>query len=132
MISLTLCFPYSMIVNYFGIIRTVKAFFPLLKAQAREYKQARVINVVSMAGLVVGGFAAPYHGSKFAAEALSSCLRSELNQWHVKVVTVNPSFHKTPLVTGMQQNLTKVWEQVPSSKQDEYGDGKYDRACIRP
>jgi len=61
-------------VNYFGIIRTVKAFLLLLKAQAREYRYDRIVNVMSMAGLVTGGFAAPYHASKFAAQALSSCL----------------------------------------------------------
>jgi len=95
----------------------------LLKAQAREYRYARIVNVVSMAGLVTGGFAAPYHGSKFAAEALSSCLRSELRNFHIQVVTVNPSFHKTPLVTCMRQNVINMWEQVPPAIQEEYGEG---------
>lgn len=116
-------FQQDMDVNYYGMIRTCKAFMPILKAQAHDYKRARVVNVVSMAGLVVGGFAAPYHGSKFAAEAFSSCLRSELKHFGVKVVTVNPSFHKTPLFTGMLPNVTKMWEQLPASKREEYGEG---------
>jgi len=96
----------------------------MLKAQAREYKLARIINVVSMAGLVTGGIASPYHGSKFAAEAFSSCLRSEMRNFNVQVVTVNPSFHKTPLVTGMRQKVLDMWEQVPASLKNEYGEGK--------
>lgn len=79
--------------------------------------------MVSMAGLVTGGFAAPYHGSKFAAEALSSCLRTELGVWNVQVVTVNPSFHKTPLVTNMRQKVHEMWNRVPPSIQEEYGEG---------
>jgi NAD(P)-dependent dehydrogenase (short-subunit alcohol dehydrogenase family) len=115
-------FQQDMDVNYFGIIRTVKAFLPMLKSQAKEYKLARVVNVVSMAGLVTGGFAAPYHGSKFAAEALSSCLRSELRNFNVQVVTINPSFHQTPLVTGMRQKVHEMWNRVPAWKQDDYGE----------
>ena len=110
-------------VNYFGIIRTVKACFPLLKAQACDYSDARIINVVSMAGLVTGGFAAPYHGSKFAAEGLTDCLRKEMRVFHVKVVTVNPSFHETPLTTAMRGVLTKTWTELPPSQRDEYGEG---------
>ena len=116
-------YAFDDVVNYYGIVRTVKAFYPILKAQAKEYKAARVVNVVSMAGLVVGGFAAPYHGSKFAAEALSSCLRSELQSWNVQVVTVNPSFHETPLTLGMRQTIINMWENVPASVRDEYGEG---------
>lgn len=95
----------------------------MLKSQAKDYKLARVVNVVSMAGLVTGGFAAPYHGSKFAAEALSSCLRSELRNFNVQVVTINPSFHETPLVTGMRQKVHDMWNRVPAWKQDDYGEG---------
>lgn len=97
----------------------------MLKSQAKEYKLARVVNVVSMAGLVTGGFAAPYHGSKFAAEALSSCLRSELRNFNVQVVTINPSFHQTPLVTGMRQKVHEMWNRVPAWKQDDYGEGTF-------
>ena len=88
-------------VNYYGIIRTVKAFYPILKVQANEYRAACMVNMVSIAGWMVGGCLAPYHGSKFAAEALSSCLHSEMQSWNVQVVTVNPSFHEMPLTLGM-------------------------------
>jgi NAD(P)-dependent dehydrogenase (short-subunit alcohol dehydrogenase family) len=111
----------TILVNYFGMIRTIKAFLPLLKAQARDYKDARVINIVSMAGLVVGGLAAPYHGSKYAAEALSTSLRMELRPFHIRVITVNPSFHTSPLTSNMRQSLTKMWNDLPLNRQEEYG-----------
>ena len=111
-----------LLVNYFGMIRTIKAFLPSLKAQARDYKDARVINIVSMAGLVVGGLAAPYHGSKYAAEALSTSLRMELHPFHIRVITVNPSFHTTPLTTNMRKTVTEMWNGLPSNLQEEYGD----------
>jgi NAD(P)-dependent dehydrogenase (short-subunit alcohol dehydrogenase family) len=111
-----------LLVNYFGMIRTVKAFLPLLKAQARDYKEARVVNVISMAGLVVGGFAAPYHGSKYAAEALSTSLRMELRPFGIQVITVNPSFHTSPLTTNMRHDVQQLWNELPLHKRNEYGE----------
>lgn len=116
-----------LLVNYFGMIRTIKAFLPLLKVQARDYRDARVINIVSMAGLVVGGLAAPYHGSKYAAEALSTSLRMELRPFHIRVITVNPSFHTSPLTINMRQSVTKMWSDLPSNLQEEYGDDFFEQ-----
>ena len=101
-------FRRDMEVNCFGMIRVTKALLPLLKrAGARSSSSSssmaapRVVNVTSMAGLMPVPFMAPYCGSKHAAEAVSACLRTELIPWGVKVVTMNPSFHQTPLVSNV-------------------------------
>jgi NAD(P)-dependent dehydrogenase (short-subunit alcohol dehydrogenase family) len=104
------------------MIRTVKAFLPLLKDQARDYKEARLVNVTSMAGLMVGGFAASYHGSKYAAEALSTSLRMELRPFGIQVITVNPSFHTSPLTRNMRQDALQMWIDLPSNKREDYGE----------
>ena len=44
-------------VNYMGEVRCCKAFLPIFKEQAikKSYTNARIFNMVSMAGMVSGG-----------------------------------------------------------------------------
>eukprot|EP00619_Florenciella_sp_RCC1007_P014103 CAMPEP_0205905792 /NCGR_PEP_ID=MMETSP1325-20131115/1555_1 /ASSEMBLY_ACC=CAM_ASM_000708 /TAXON_ID=236786 /ORGANISM="Florenciella sp., Strain RCC1007" /LENGTH=237 /DNA_ID=CAMNT_0053271735 /DNA_START=72 /DNA_END=785 /DNA_ORIENTATION=- len=68
----------DMEVNYFGLVRTSKAFLPLLKETARSKSAAyrpRIVNVTSVAGLTPCAFLGPYTASKHAAEAFTSALR---------------------------------------------------------
>lgn len=110
------------------MVRCCKEFLPILKEQAvnkRQYQGCRVLNVVSMAGLVTGGIGmASYQASKFAAQAFTECLRDELKVFGIQVGSINPSFHGTPLVKGIDDKLNQLWESLPSKKRDEYGEGK--------
>ena len=112
------------------MVRCCKAFLPIFKDQAvkRTYKDMRIFNVTSMAGLVTGiiGLSA-YAGSKHAANAFSSVLRLELKSFGIQVTTVNPSFHATPLVHGMGDATTKMWENLDDSIREEYGEAFYER-----
>lgn len=112
-------------VNYFGMICVTKAFFPLFKAQAcgGQIDGLRILNIISMAGLVTNPIAPSYIGSKHAAEAFSACLRHEMQGWGVKVVSVNPSFHGTPLVNGMEASAIKLCNTLSGEQKEEYGEG---------
>ena len=115
-------------VNFFGIVRTTKAFLPLFKEQAcnKIHTDARIINITSVAGLVTSAGKSSYHASKFAAEAFSSSLRLELKStFGIDVVTVNPSFHKTPLLGSPGKRIDKIWEGLSLKMRAEYGDGKF-------
>lgn len=114
----------NMEVNYFGMIRTTQAFLPILKSQAisRTYNTGRIINMVSMAGLIATGDFGPYNGSKFAAEAFSTALRHELWPYGIQVATVNPSFHSSPLTHAMGCNLTKEWSALDGDTRQEFGE----------
>jgi NAD(P)-dependent dehydrogenase (short-subunit alcohol dehydrogenase family) len=106
----------------------VKAFLPIFKRQAAEqtYGDARIMNVVSMAGMLsAGGMAmTPYEVSKNAAEAFTDGLRLEMKMFGVDVIAVNPSFHKTPLATGIRRRLEKdIWDQLNPKIKKEYGQG---------
>lgn len=114
--------------NFFGIIRTVKAFLPRLKQQALQdgYRGARILNMVSVAGLVSSrGFgAAPYFSSKRAAQCFSQCLRYELQPFHVQVGTINPTCHGTPLVLGAVDAQKRKWMALSEKNRREYGEGE--------
>lgn len=73
--------------NVFGVIRTVKAALPALKASR---------GVLAIMGSVSGYLAvpgsAPYSMSKFAVRALAESLRGELAPSGVGVVLISPGF----------------------------------------
>ncbi len=73
-------------VNYFGVVRTIQAFVPLLReftARSQSRQRAHIVLVSSMGGLLSGGGFSPYAPSKFAVEALADSLRGELAEWNI-------------------------------------------------
>jgi NAD(P)-dependent dehydrogenase (short-subunit alcohol dehydrogenase family) len=106
----------------------VKAFLPIFKRQAAEqtYADARIMNVISMAGMISasGLSMSTYEVSKNAAEAFTDGLRLEMKMFGVDVIAVNPSFHKTPLLEGVRQKLEKdLWDPLNPKVKKEYGQG---------
>ena len=75
-------------INYLGSLWSVRAFLPALEAA----RNARIVNVVSVAGTVAVG---PYSASKHAQLALSRSLAAELRPRGIRVLTVNPGFVHT-------------------------------------
>ena len=124
-----LWFALTCSVNYLGLIRCCKAFLPMLKRQAIQgIYRGRILNLTSSAGLVWGlpGLSA-YSSSKHAANIVSDYLRLELKTaFGIPVVTVNPSFHDTPMVNGMKDYADQQWEnEVSPEKKQEYGQDFY-------
>jgi NAD(P)-dependent dehydrogenase (short-subunit alcohol dehydrogenase family) len=119
-------FERDMEVNYFGALRVVKAALPLIKDQATaatssaRYTGTCVVNVTSMAGLVSSPNMGAYTGSKHAMEAVSTCLSYELKPWGCNVTTVNPSFHRTPLVEGIEGFVDVMYRESEVARRD-YG-----------
>ncbi|CAG5118002.1 unnamed protein product [Candidula unifasciata] len=72
-------------VNLFGAIRVIKAVLPLIRQT-----EGRVINVTSERGYNPWKNSSPYCTSKFGLEAFSACLRREMADFKVKVITVAP------------------------------------------
>lgn len=72
--------------NFFGVVRMVYAFLPTLIAS----RGGRIINISSIAGLIVSPAYGLYSSSKFALEAYTEALRYELFQTNVKVSLVEP------------------------------------------
>lgn len=64
----------TMEVNFFGPMRMIRAFAPMLKANGG----GAVVNVLSAGGIVAVPSMGGYSPSKFAMRAASDCLRPEL------------------------------------------------------
>ncbi|XP_076458200.1 D-beta-hydroxybutyrate dehydrogenase, mitochondrial-like isoform X2 [Babylonia areolata] len=86
-VELTTMRQYLMVanINIFGMVRTTRAFLPLLR-QAR----GRIINVTSIKGQLSSPMNAAYNISKFAGETFSEITRQEMKQFGVKVIIVEP------------------------------------------
>lgn len=64
----------TMEVNYFGPVRMIRAFAPVLEANGG----GAIVNVLSAGGIVAVPSMGGYSPSKFAMRAASDCLRPEL------------------------------------------------------
>ncbi|MBX7551679.1 oxidoreductase [Streptomyces sp. NPDC004232] len=77
---------YQFEVNVFGAIRLTQLVLPRMRAQ----RSGTVVNVTSMGGKIYTPLGGWYHGTKFALEALSDCLRLEAKPFGIDVVVIEP------------------------------------------
>lgn len=78
-------------VNLFGLARITQLVLPAM----REQKSGTIINMSSMGGKMYIPFGSWYHGTKHALEGWSDCLRTELTDFGIKVVIIEPGGIKT-------------------------------------
>jgi NAD(P)-dependent dehydrogenase (short-subunit alcohol dehydrogenase family) len=116
-------------VNYFGVLRTCKAFLPMLKKQGIDgshQRGSRIINLTSIAGLLkTAPIGSTYAASKHAAQSVTEALREELANFDIQVASVNPSFHATAIATSVASNLEKTWNDLSPAHRQEYGTGTF-------
>ncbi|MFF2815315.1 oxidoreductase [Kitasatospora cineracea] len=77
---------YQFEVNVFGAIRLTQLVLPHMRAR----RSGTVVNVTSMGGKIYTPLGGWYHGTKFALEALSDCLRLEAKPFGIDVVVIEP------------------------------------------
>jgi short-subunit dehydrogenase len=80
--------------NYFGPVSLTRAVIP----QMIENNAGLIINVASLAGLVGHIFNATYSATKHALIGFSRSIRLELKPYNIKVVSVEPGYHKTEII----------------------------------
>ncbi|WP_028644717.1 oxidoreductase [Nocardioides sp. URHA0020] len=77
--------------NYFGVVDTLKAVLPGMRAQGSGH----VINISSMTGLVANPPNAYYSSTKFALEALTEALAKEVGPLGIRVTAIEPGAFRT-------------------------------------
>ncbi|MER6358275.1 oxidoreductase [Streptomyces sp. NPDC001634] len=77
---------YQFEVNVFGAIRLTQLVLPHMRTQ----HSGTVVNVTSIGGKIHTPLGGWYHGTKFALEALSDCLRLEAKPFGIDVVVIEP------------------------------------------
>ena len=87
--------------NAFGVVRCVLAVLPGM----RERRSGRIVNVTSAAGRIANPTQGAYCMSKFAAEALTICLATEVAPFGIKVSAVEPGVIVTPIFEKAMTDL---------------------------
>lgn len=97
-------------VNVFGAIRLIQLALPHMRSR----RSGTIINITSMGGKIHTPLGAWYHGTKFAREAISDCLRMEVQPFGIDVVVIEPGGVKTE------------WAGIAAKKlRETSGDGPY-------
>jgi NAD(P)-dependent dehydrogenase (short-subunit alcohol dehydrogenase family) len=103
-------------VNFFGAIAVTQAFLPLLRLA-----RGRIVNMSSVGGMVSSPFVSPYSCSKFALEALSDSLRTELHPWGIQVSSIQPGAIDTPIWDKAGHVVQDIVKDAPPQGLDLYG-----------
>jgi NAD(P)-dependent dehydrogenase (short-subunit alcohol dehydrogenase family) len=77
--------------NVFGVLRTVRAVLPYMRAQ----RSGHIVQMSSVGGVVANPGHAAYATSKFALEGLSEALAAEVAPWGLRVTIVEPGPFRT-------------------------------------
>ena len=82
-------------VNFFGLLKLTQMCIPLLRdcSTKNEIKQARIIHISSMAGLISLKYSSIYGSSKWALQCLSYSLDKELKKFNIRSLTIKCCFY---------------------------------------
>jgi NAD(P)-dependent dehydrogenase (short-subunit alcohol dehydrogenase family) len=92
-------------VNYFGAVDMIKAVLPAMRAR----RSGHIINISSMTGLVANPPNAYYSSTKFALEAVTEALATEVRPLGIKVTAIEPGAFRTDWATrSMKESGTPI------------------------
>jgi NAD(P)-dependent dehydrogenase (short-subunit alcohol dehydrogenase family) len=111
-------FRFLMDVNFWGPLRVIQAFLPLL----RKHGQARIINVTSASIYLTIPTGCSYPVSKHALAALTDHLRMEMDPFGIEVTALEPGGVTTPMITGgfSEKSEAAHWDSIPPPLREQY------------
>ncbi len=96
-------------VNYFGAVDMIKAVLPAMRARGSGH----IVNVSSMTGLVANPPNAYYSSTKFALEAVTEALATEVRPLGIKVTAIEPGAFRTDWATrSMKESATPIADYI--------------------
>lgn len=97
----------------FGAVRLTQLALPHMRSQ----RSGTIVNITSMGGKIYTPLGAWYHGTKFALEAISDCLRMEVRPFGIDVVVIEPGGIKTEWAGIAADKLRDVSGKGPYASQ---------------
>jgi NAD(P)-dependent dehydrogenase (short-subunit alcohol dehydrogenase family) len=99
-------------VNVFGLMGLTRLVLPHMRKQ----RHGRIINVSSIGGRMTTPMGGWYHATKFALEALSDSLRTEVKPFGIDVVVIQPGMVSTEWSGIARGNLLAASGNGPYSE----------------
>jgi NAD(P)-dependent dehydrogenase (short-subunit alcohol dehydrogenase family) len=84
-------FENAMATHFWGPLHLMAASVPAMRRRGF----GRIVNIASIGGRLAMPHLAPYSASKFALVGLSDAVRTELDQYGIRVTTVSPGLMRT-------------------------------------
>jgi NAD(P)-dependent dehydrogenase (short-subunit alcohol dehydrogenase family) len=84
--------------NYFGLVRTTRAFVPVLERNA----PAAIVNVLTLVALAPVAPMAGYSASKAAAHSFTQALRAQVAGRRIEVLAAYPGGIDTDMLAGVE------------------------------
>ncbi len=116
-------FERTMQLNYFGSLRLIMGFLPVMVAQGGGH----IINISSIGVLTRAPRFSAYVASKAALDAFSECAASEFIDNQVHFTTINMPLVRTPMIAP-----TKMYNSVPTLSPEEAADLVVQAVVYRP
>ncbi len=116
-------FERLMQLNYFGSLKLILGFLPIMAKQRRGH----VINISSIGVLSNAPRFSAYVASKAALDAFSRCAAAEYNDTGVAFTTINMPLVRTPMIAP-----TKMYENVPTITPEDAADMIKQAVIYRP
>jgi NAD(P)-dependent dehydrogenase (short-subunit alcohol dehydrogenase family) len=116
-------FERTMQLNYFGSLRLIMGFMPMMVAQ----NAGHIINISSIGVLTRAPRFSAYVASKAALDAFSDCAASEFIDNNVHFTTINMPLVKTPMIAP-----TKLYNHVPTLTPEQAADLVVEAIVYRP
>jgi len=92
-------------VNYFGAVDMIKAVLPAMRARGSGH----IVNISSMTGLVANPPNVYYSSTKFALEAVTEALATEVRPLGIKVTAIEPGAFRTDWASrSMKESGTPI------------------------
>jgi len=116
-------FERTMQLNYFGSLRLIVGFLPMMVAQGGGH----IVNVSSIGVLTRAPRFSAYVASKAALDAFSECAASEFIDNNVHFTTINMPLVRTPMIAP-----TKMYNNVPTLAPEEAAELVVQAIVYRP
>ena len=116
-------FERTMQLNYFGSLRLIMGFMPVMIEQGGGH----IINISSIGVLTRAPRFSAYVASKAALDAWSDCAASEFIDNNVHFTTINMPLVKTPMIAP-----TKLYNHVPTLSPEQAADLVVEAIVYRP
>jgi NAD(P)-dependent dehydrogenase (short-subunit alcohol dehydrogenase family) len=123
-------------VNLRGVVHGIQAVYPIMIRQHFGH----IVNTASLAGLCATPGRGAYTATKHAVVGISKTLRVEAERHGVKVSVLCPGAVRTPILTGMYEDLPpnvtksevmkKIWEPLRPMAPDAFAERAL-RAVLR-